>query len=152
MDKETFLNLCDHLKRHENLQDTRLVIIEVAIVMFLLIVGHNVRIRVVVDRFQNSTEIITRHFKEVRCALSQLSKIPIRPSNMANDVSSYVASNPKYFTWFKVRFYKKRFINVNFIYINGFHDHCFNSLITINVYCCRIASVQLIAPMLVHGS
>ena len=22
MDKQTFLNLCDHLKRHENLQDT----------------------------------------------------------------------------------------------------------------------------------
>ena len=59
MDKETFLNLCDHLKRHENLQDTRLVIIEVAVVRFVLIVGHNVRIRVVVDRFQNSTETIT---------------------------------------------------------------------------------------------
>ena len=28
MDKETFLNLCDYLKRHENLQDTQLVIVE----------------------------------------------------------------------------------------------------------------------------
>ena len=33
MDKETFMNLCDHLKRHENLQDTQLVIVEEAIAM-----------------------------------------------------------------------------------------------------------------------
>ncbi|KAL6345953.1 hypothetical protein AAG906_025233 [Vitis piasezkii] len=78
MDKETFLNLCDHLKRHENLQDTRLVIVEETVVIFLLIVGHNVRMRVVIDR-----------------------KILILLSNMANEVSLYVASNPKYFPWFK---------------------------------------------------
>ena len=36
--KKTFLNLCDHLKRRENLQDTRLVTVEEAIIMFLLIV------------------------------------------------------------------------------------------------------------------
>ena len=40
MDKETFMNLCDHLKRHENLQDTRLVTVEKASAIFLLIVGH----------------------------------------------------------------------------------------------------------------
>ncbi|XP_059597509.1 uncharacterized protein LOC100853548 [Vitis vinifera] len=101
MDKETFMNLCDHLKRHENLQDTRFVTVEEAVAMFLLIVGHNVRMRVVVDRFQHSTETIARHFKEVRRALCRLGKILICPNNMTNEVSSYVASNPKYFPWFK---------------------------------------------------
>ncbi|RVW22028.1 uncharacterized protein LOC104877720 isoform X1 [Vitis vinifera] len=101
MDKETFMNLCDHLKRHENLQDTRFVTVEEAVAMFLLIVGHNVRMRVVADRFQHSTETVARHFKEVRRALCRLGKILICPNNMTNEVSSYVASNPKYFPWFK---------------------------------------------------
>ena len=117
MDKETFMNLCDHLKRHENLQDTRFVTVEEAVAMFLLIVGHNVRMRVVADRFQHSTETVARHFKEVRRALCRLGKILICPNNMTNEVSSYVASNPKYFPWFKVRVYKKIFINMNFMMI-----------------------------------
>ena len=58
MDKQTFVNLCDHLKRHENLKDTRWVTIVEAIATFLLIVGHNVRMRVVADRFQHSIEIV----------------------------------------------------------------------------------------------
>ena len=107
MDKETFLNLCNHIKRHENIHDTQLVIVEEAVVMFFLIIGHNVRMRVVVDHFQHSTEIDTQHFKEVRRALCRLGKILIHHSNMVNEVSSYVASNPKYIPWFKVRFYKK---------------------------------------------
>ena len=59
MDKQTFFNLCDHLKRHENLKDTRWVTIAEAVAMFLLIVGHNVRMRVVADHFQYLTEIVT---------------------------------------------------------------------------------------------
>ena len=58
MDEQTFVNLCDHLKRHENLKDTRWVTIVEAIATFLLIVGHNVRMRVVADRFQHSIEIV----------------------------------------------------------------------------------------------
>ena len=63
--KKHFLIFYDHLKRHENLQDTPLVTVEETITMFLLIVGYNVRMRVVVNRFQHSTEIVTLHFKEV---------------------------------------------------------------------------------------
>ena len=74
--------------------------------MFLLIVGHNVRMRVVAKRFQHSTETVGRHCKEVRRALCRLGKILIRPNNMPNEVPSYIASNSKYFPWFKVRFYK----------------------------------------------
>ena len=57
--KKHFFNICDHFKRYENLEDTRLVIIEEAIAMFLLIVGHNVIIRIVTDRFQHSIETLT---------------------------------------------------------------------------------------------
>ena len=51
---------------NENLQNTRLVTVEEADAMLLLIVGHNVRMRVVVNHFQHSTKTIARHFKEVR--------------------------------------------------------------------------------------
>ena len=46
------------MKRHENLKDTRWVTIAEAVAMFLLIVGHNVRMRVVADRFQHLIEIV----------------------------------------------------------------------------------------------
>ena len=48
--------------------------------MFLLIVGHNVRIRVIVDRFQHSTEIVERQFKETVKAICCLGKFIIRTS------------------------------------------------------------------------
>ena len=51
MDKETFMNLCNHIKRHENIHDTQLVTVEEAVAMFLLIVGHTVRIKVVSNYF-----------------------------------------------------------------------------------------------------
>ena len=58
MDKVTIMKLCDRLKRHENLQGTWLVTVGKTIVMFLLIVGYNVRIRIVAYHFQHSIEII----------------------------------------------------------------------------------------------
>ena len=58
MDKVTIMKLCDRLKRHENLQGTQLVTVEKTVVMFLLIVGYNVRIRIVAYHFQHSIEII----------------------------------------------------------------------------------------------
>ena len=75
--------------------------------MILLIIGHNVRMMVVAEYFQHSTETVAQHFKEVRRALCRLGKILLRSINMINEVSSYVLSNPKYFPWFKVRVYKK---------------------------------------------
>ena len=117
MDKWTFVNLCHHLKRHENLKDTQWVTIVEAVVMFLLIVGHNVRMRVVADHFQHLIETITRHFKEVRRVLCQLAKILIRPCNMSNEVPSYIANNPKYFPWFKV-IYIYIFHNLKSFYIS----------------------------------
>ena len=62
--------------------------------MFLVIVGYNVRIRVIAYCFQHAKEAIDWHFKEVR-RLCWLGKIFIRPNNRHNVVPSYIASNPK---------------------------------------------------------
>ena len=53
---------------------------EEAVGMFLLIVGHNVRIRVIADRFQHSTEIVDKKFKETVRAICYLGKFIIRHS------------------------------------------------------------------------
>ena len=66
--------------------------------MFLLIVGHNVRMRVVAYYFQHFIVTIAQRFKEVRQALCQLGKLLICPHNIANEVPSYIANNPKYFS------------------------------------------------------
>ena len=34
----------------------------------------------------------------------------------------------------------------------SFHDHCFISLLIINIFCCRTASMQLMTTILAHGS
>ena len=53
------------------------MIVEELVVVLLQIIGHNVRMRFVGDRFQDFIETITRHFKETRWALYQLGKILI---------------------------------------------------------------------------
>ena len=53
------------------------MIVEELVVVLLQIIGHNVRMRFVGDRFQDFTETTTRHFKETRWALYQLGKILI---------------------------------------------------------------------------
>ena len=55
MDKEHFLSFCDHLKRHENLKDAQSMIVKELVVVLLQIIGHDVRMRFVGDRFQDST-------------------------------------------------------------------------------------------------
>ena len=51
MYKQTFVNLCDDLKRDENLKDTRWMTVAEAVAMFLLIIGQNVRIRIATNHF-----------------------------------------------------------------------------------------------------
>ena len=70
--------------------------IEEVVAMFLIIVRYNVRMWNVTNHFQHYTKTITRYLKEVRQALCQLDKKFIRPSNMANEVPSYVFDNSKY--------------------------------------------------------
>ena len=69
--------------------------------MFLLIVGHNVRIRVIADHFQHSIETVDRQFKEIVRAICHLGKFIIRHSQ-SNGVHPRIANNTKFFPYFKV--------------------------------------------------
>ncbi|XP_050290216.1 protein ALP1-like [Quercus robur] len=100
MDRPTFTSLCNYLRTHKFLTNSHWITVEEAVGMFLLIVGHNVRIRVIADHFQHSTKIVDRQFKEIVRAICHLGKFIIRPSQ-SNEVHPRIANNTKFFPYFK---------------------------------------------------
>lgn len=74
MDKHVFHKLSDTLRQRGMLRDTSGVIIEEQLAIFLNIVGHNERNRVIQERFQHSGETISRHFNNVLKAIKSLSR------------------------------------------------------------------------------
>ncbi|KAJ6291019.1 hypothetical protein OIU76_024184 [Salix suchowensis] len=73
MDKHVFHNLCGILRQRGMLRDTAGVMIEEQLAIFLNIIGHNERNRVIQERFQHSGETISRHFNNVLKAIKSLS-------------------------------------------------------------------------------
>ncbi|KAH1096938.1 hypothetical protein J1N35_013859 [Gossypium stocksii] len=88
-----FFNLCDILSGNNLLQSTKSVNIREQIVIFLHIIGHKVRFRVIGSRYYRSTETIHRYFKVVLRAVLKLYKLVIRlpdestPSEIRNNPS-----------------------------------------------------------------
>ncbi|XP_050366468.1 uncharacterized protein LOC126784929 isoform X2 [Argentina anserina] len=74
MDKNVFHKLCDILRQRSLLRDTAGVMIEEQLGIFLNIVGHNERNRVIQERFHHSGETISRHFNNVLKAVKSLSR------------------------------------------------------------------------------
>lgn len=100
MRKPCFVRFCNELKEKNYLSDSRDVFVEEKVAMFLFIIGHSVRHRVVANRFQHSTETVSRYFKEVLRAVCRLGKELIRPDS--TELPDSIKSNHKYYPWFKV--------------------------------------------------
>ncbi|XP_073140316.1 uncharacterized protein [Henckelia pumila] len=79
MDKHVFHKLSDTLRQRGMLRDTVGVMIEEQLAIFLNVVGHNERNRVIQERFQHSGETISRHFNNVLKAIKSLSREFLRP-------------------------------------------------------------------------
>ncbi|XP_057491866.1 uncharacterized protein LOC130777486 [Actinidia eriantha] len=79
MDKHVFHKLSDTLRQKGMLRDTPGVTIEEQLAIFLNIVGHNERNRVIQERFQHSGETISRHFNNVLKAIKSLSREFLQP-------------------------------------------------------------------------
>ena len=101
MDRPTFTSLCNYLRTHKFLTNSCWITVEEAVGMFLLIVGHNVRIRVIANRFQHSAETVDKQFKETVRAICCLGKFILCPSQ-SNEVHPHIANNTKFFPYFKV--------------------------------------------------
>ncbi|KAL0017683.1 hypothetical protein SO802_004752 [Lithocarpus litseifolius] len=102
MDRPAFTSLCNYLRTHKFLTNSRWITVEEPVGMFQLIVGHNVRIRVIADRFQHSTETVDRQFKEIVRAICRLGKFIICPQS--NEEHPRIANNTKFFPYFKFTF------------------------------------------------
>lgn len=79
MDKNVFQKLSDILRQRGMLRDTAGVMIEEQLAIFLNVVGHNERNRVIQERFQHSGETISRHFNNVLKAIKSLSREFLQP-------------------------------------------------------------------------
>lgn len=100
MDKHVFSKLCGTLRQRGMLRDTAGVMIEEQLAIFLNIVGHNERNRVIQERFQHSGETISRHFNNVLKAIKSLSREFLLPPP-PNTPPEIINSN-RFYPYFKV--------------------------------------------------
>ncbi|XLS58294.1 hypothetical protein HN51_008049, partial [Arachis hypogaea] len=69
MDRCAFHALCNMLKRVERLEPSRNMCVEEMVAMFLHIIAHDVKIRVIKRQFVRSEETISRRFNDVLLAI-----------------------------------------------------------------------------------
>ena len=103
MDVDTFLRLCTILRDGGYIDDNphRHVSVEEAVCMFLVVISHDQRQRVIAERFQHSLETINRNVRRVIRAIVALGCTVIKRRN--NDhIHERISTNSKYFPWFKV--------------------------------------------------
>ncbi|XP_059656218.1 uncharacterized protein LOC132303127 isoform X2 [Cornus florida] len=99
MDKHVFHKLSETLRQRGMLRDTAGVMIEEQLAIFLNIVGHNERNRVIQERFQHSGETISRHFNNVLKAIKSLSREFLQPPPFSTP-PEIVTSN-RFYPYFK---------------------------------------------------
>ena len=101
MEKHVFMNLCNTLKVVANLNNGKNVSVEEAVAMFLIIICHNLRHRVVAERFQHSLHTVSKWFRRVLRAVCKLGTRIIRPKYQGV-THTHILHNQKYFPYFKV--------------------------------------------------
>ncbi|XP_040958591.1 uncharacterized protein [Gossypium hirsutum] len=94
-----FFNLCDILSRNNLLQSTKSVNIKEQVLIFLHIIGHNVRFRVIGSRYYRSTETVHRYFMIVLRAILKLYKLVIRSPD--ESTPSEIRNNRRFYPYFK---------------------------------------------------
>ncbi|XP_012088403.1 uncharacterized protein LOC105647032 isoform X2 [Jatropha curcas] len=99
MDKHVFHKLCTTLRQRAMLRDTAGVMIEEQLAIFLNVIGHNERNRVIQERFQHSGETISRHFNNVLKAIKSLSREFLQPPPL-NTPPEILSSN-RFYPYFK---------------------------------------------------
>ena len=101
MEKQVFINFCNTLREIANLSDGKRVSVEEGVIMFLIIICHNMRHRVVAERFQHSIYTVSKWFRIVLRAVCKLGTHIIQPRNQES-THPHILNNYKYFPYFKV--------------------------------------------------
>ena len=72
MRRASFFHLCNLLRGRQLLRDSIHTSVEEQVAMFLHVVGHNQRFRVIHQSWRRSVETVSRYFKEVLYAVGEL--------------------------------------------------------------------------------
>ncbi|XP_062112560.1 uncharacterized protein LOC133823730 [Humulus lupulus] len=100
MNKDVFKLFCGVLKEIFLLKNSRYLSVEEQVAMFLFVIDHNERHRVVVERFQHSISTTSHYFRKVLKAICRLSKELITPPSF--DVTPpQIRFDPRYYPFFK---------------------------------------------------
>jgi hypothetical protein len=100
MRRAPFFRLCNLLRERKLLADSINCCVEEQVAMFLHIVGHNQRFRVIRQNWRRSIETVHRHFKEVLYAIGELRQDMIRPPS--NETPLKVSNSPRWYPYLKV--------------------------------------------------
>ncbi|XP_059637487.1 protein ALP1-like [Cornus florida] len=96
---EVFRILCSTLKGI-GLKDSKFLTVYEQVAIFLLTLSHNQRNRVVAERFQHSTETISRHFHAVLLAVCQLGTHIITPPNFSV-IPNKIRESSRFYPYFR---------------------------------------------------
>ncbi|XP_062100556.1 uncharacterized protein LOC133806474 [Humulus lupulus] len=100
MNKDVFKLFCGVLKEIFLLKNSRYLSVEEQVAMFLFVIGHNERHRVVAERFQHSISTTSHYFRKVLKAICRLSNELITPPSF--DVTPpQIRFDPRYYPFFK---------------------------------------------------
>jgi len=100
MRRAPFFNLCNLLRDRNLLRDTINNTMEEQVAMFLYVVGHNHRFRVIHQTFRRSIETVSRYFREVLYDIGELRGEMIRP--LSTETSLKIRTSPRWYPYFKV--------------------------------------------------
>jgi hypothetical protein len=100
MRRAPFFNLCTLFRQRNLLRDSIHNTIEEQVAMFLHVVGHNQRFRVVHQNFRRSIETVSRYFREVLYAIGELRQEMIRAPS--NETSLKIRNSRRWYPYFKV--------------------------------------------------
>ena len=100
MSKGCYVNLSNELRQRGLLFNSRNVIVEEQVAIFLFTIAHNEHNRVMHNRFQHSGETISRYFNKVLGAIMRLCPHYIKA--VGSETPIEIATNPTFNPYFKV--------------------------------------------------
>jgi hypothetical protein len=100
MRRAPFFHLCNVLRERDLLRDSIHCCVEEQVAMFLHIVGHNQRFRVIHQNWRRSVETVSRYFKEVLYAIGELRHEMIKAPS--NETPLKIQNSSRWFPYFKV--------------------------------------------------
>jgi hypothetical protein len=100
MRRAPFYALVKSFRERGLLTDSIHTSVEEQVAMFLHVVGHNQRFRVIHNTFRRSTETISRYFQQVLYAIGELRGEMIKPASM--NTPTKIKNSYRWFPYFRV--------------------------------------------------